>query len=79
MLFRSKKVSTAKPVQTNSDFIADDPAKIQIGMNVSHQRFGNGQVISIEGRFPESKATILFEQEGQKQLLLKFAKLKIMS
>ena len=59
--------------------MADEPSKIQVGMNVNHQRFGNGQVISIEGRFPDSKAIILFEQEGQKQLLLKFAKLKILN
>jgi DNA helicase-2/ATP-dependent DNA helicase PcrA len=76
-----KKVTNAQPASStsNSDFVADEPSKIQVGMNVNHQRFGNGQVISIEGRFPESKAIILFEQEGQKQLLLKFAKLKILN
>ncbi|MFN6093157.1 MAG: 3'-5' exonuclease, partial [Bacteroidota bacterium] len=76
-----KKVTNAQPASStsNSDFVADEPSKIQVGMNVNHQRFGNGQVISIEGRFPDSKAIILFEQEGQKQLLLKFAKLKILN
>jgi DNA helicase-2/ATP-dependent DNA helicase PcrA len=76
-----KKVTNAQPASSggNNDFVADEPSKIQVGMNVNHQRFGNGQVISIEGRFPESKAIILFEQEGQKQLLLKFAKLKILN
>jgi len=76
-----KKVTNMQPASIvgKSDFLADEPSKIQVGMNVNHQRFGNGQVISIEGRFPESKAIILFEQEGQKQLLLKFAKLKILN
>jgi DNA helicase-2/ATP-dependent DNA helicase PcrA len=76
-----KKVTNAQPSSgtANNDFVADEPSKIQVGMNVNHQRFGNGQIISIEGRFPESKAIILFEQEGQKQLLLKFAKLKILN
>jgi DNA helicase-2/ATP-dependent DNA helicase PcrA len=76
-----KKVTNAQPASSggNSDFVADEPSKIQVGMNVNHQRFGNGQIISIEGRFPESKAIILFEKEGQKQLLLKFAKLKILN
>ncbi len=76
-----KKVTNMQPASSvgKSDFLADEPSKIQVGMNVNHQRFGNGQVISIEGRFPESKAIILFEQEGQKQLLLKFAKLKILN
>ena len=74
-----KKPSQARPTQSNSDFQAADPSLIQLGMDVEHQRFGIGKVISIEGRSPDNKATILFEGEGQKQLLLKFAKLKIIS
>ena len=50
---------------------------LQIGMAVSHERFGNGKVINMEGQFPNSKATVHFESAGQKQLLLKFAKLQI--
>ncbi|MBK7681025.1 MAG: hypothetical protein IPJ26_00370 [Bacteroidetes bacterium] len=48
-----------------------------VGVFVEHQRFGKGQVIALEGRVPENKATILFEGQGQKQLLLKFAKLRV--
>jgi len=51
--------------------------ELQIGMMVSHERFGNGKVINMEGQFPNSKATVHFESAGQKQLLLKFAKLQI--
>jgi DNA helicase II / ATP-dependent DNA helicase PcrA len=72
-----KKLSNALPVQAAADFEAADPSQITVGLNVEHQRFGRGQVIAIEGRSPENKATILFETQGQKQLLLKFAKLKI--
>lgn len=74
-----KKVGQAapKPMGTATDFQADDPSLIVAGMSVEHQRFGIGNVISLEGRFPDSKATILFDDHGQKQLLLKFAKLKI--
>ena len=72
-----KKISHAQPAQAASDFQADDPSKIIVGVTVEHQRFGRGQVITIEGRAPENKATILFDGHGQKQLLLKFAKLKI--
>ncbi|MFN8154025.1 MAG: UvrD-helicase domain-containing protein [Bacteroidia bacterium] len=74
-----RKVATATPVQAAADFEAADPSQIAVGQNVEHQRFGKGQVIAIEGRSPENKATILFETQGQKQLLLKFAKLKIIS
>jgi DNA helicase-2/ATP-dependent DNA helicase PcrA len=47
------------------------------GVEVFHDRFGNGKVLKVEGSFPNSKATILFDSAGEKQLLLKFAKLKV--
>ena len=59
------------------DFQADEPSKIQTGMEVLHERFGNGKVISLDGIWPNVKATVFFPEAGQKQLLLKFAKLKI--
>lgn len=71
--------------QTNSGaipagkFEADDPSTIKEGMNVLHERFGNGMVTQLEGQFPNIKATVDFIENGQKQLLLKFAKLKIIS
>jgi len=63
----------------NSYFIADDIKDIQVGMHVEHQRFGKGKVLNIEGEMPNRKATIFFKLSGQKQLLLKFARLKISS
>ncbi|WP_339738035.1 UvrD-helicase domain-containing protein [uncultured Sunxiuqinia sp.] len=59
------------------NFDGDDPRDIQMGMMVEHQRFGKGKVQQIEGSFPNLKATVFFPNAGQKQLLLKFAKLKI--
>jgi DNA helicase II / ATP-dependent DNA helicase PcrA len=61
----------------NEGFTGDDPDKIMQGMMVEHQRFGVGKVIKIEGISPNKKATVFFQNAGQKQLLLKFAKLKI--
>ncbi len=63
--------------KASGDFNPDDPAKIDIGMEVEHQRFGFGRVIALEGRAPDIKTTIDFKELGQKQLLLKFAKLRI--
>jgi DNA helicase II / ATP-dependent DNA helicase PcrA len=60
-----------------SDFVPDDLSKLNTGMQVEHERFGPGKVIHLEGKPGEKKATILFQTSGQKQLLLKFAKLKI--
>ena len=66
-------VARYKPTTESQQHLKD----LQIGMTVAHDRFGNGKVINIEGIFPNSKATVEFETEGQKQLLLKFAKLQI--
>jgi len=54
----------------------DDYEKIHPGMIVEHATFGKGQVMSVEGSGPNKKASVLFESVGQKQLLLRFAKLK---
>ena len=51
--------------------------ELQPGMKVEHERFGTGEVITMEGRFPNSKATVIFENGEKKQLLLRFARLKI--
>lgn len=59
-------------------FAPSDTSDIQVGMEVEHERFGFGKVISLEGKKPDIKATIFFKDLGQKQLLLKFAKLRIL-
>ncbi len=60
-----------------ASFQGDDPALFQPGMIVEHQRFGQGKILQLEGENPNLKATVFFQSAGQKQLLLKFAKLKI--
>ena len=71
----AKKPLVAEPA--DSDFQADDPNLITSGMTIEHQRFGEGKVLKTEGEMPNKKATIFFQSSGQKQLLLKFAKLRI--
>jgi len=61
----------------SADFAPSDTAGLQVGMEVEHERFGFGKVINLEGNKTDLKATIFFKDLGQKQLLLKFAKLKI--
>tara|TARA_B100000767_G_scaffold275748_1_gene315014 strand:+ start:3272 stop:5611 length:2340 start_codon:yes stop_codon:yes gene_type:complete len=48
-----------------------------IGTQVEHQRFGKGVVTLIEGAGNDKKASINFKGTGEKKLLLRFAKLKI--
>lgn len=60
------------------NFVADDAMRIQTGMEVEHQRFGFGKVLSLEGSPSDRIATIFFQNDvGQKKILLKFAKLRI--
>ena len=47
------------------------------GMTIEHQRFGIGKVLKVEGSGENQKATVEFRNVGTKQLLLKFAKYKI--
>ena len=54
-----------------------DTKEIQTGMEVQHERFGKGKVVGVEGIGPNKKATVFFPSIGQKQLLLRFARLRI--
>jgi DNA helicase-2/ATP-dependent DNA helicase PcrA len=62
----------------DESFEPDDPNTIQSGMVVTHPRFGNGKVLQIEGDGNNRMATVFFKESGNKQLLLKFARLKIL-
>lgn len=81
---------TAKPAQPPAGFVrktsgptmGNSPAEIdaiQTGMTVQHSKFGTGKVLSVEGSGDSRKAIIFFEGVGQKQLMLKFAKLSIVA
>ena len=53
------------------------PSDLQEGVKIEHQRFGIGTVTRIDGTGENTKATVEFKNTGTKQLLLKFAKFKI--
>jgi DNA helicase-2/ATP-dependent DNA helicase PcrA len=70
----------ATPVITSTDpFIPDDAFTIQNGMDVRHEKFGDGKVTAMEGAGTNKIATIFFPNFGEKKIMLKFAKLKILS
>ncbi len=70
-----KKVSP----QTMNSSDSGTVINLEIGNEVVHDRFGKGKVLKLEGQSPNTKATVYFPEVGQKQLLLKFAKLKILN
>jgi DNA helicase-2/ATP-dependent DNA helicase PcrA len=70
-----RPVSRAVPPRPMaSDASASD---LREGVTIEHQRFGIGKVVRIEGTGENTKATVEFRNTGTKQLLLKFAKFKI--
>ena len=69
-----KEAAKAPPKQ--SEGTAHD-AVVAVGDTVMHAKFGKGKVVQLEGSAPNEKATVFFPSVGQKQLLLKFAKLDV--
>jgi DNA helicase-2/ATP-dependent DNA helicase PcrA len=63
---------------SNVNYEADNTKVFQVGMQVEHNIFGKGKIINIDGSDSNRKATVFFKNIGQKQLVLKFAKLKIL-
>jgi len=74
---RLRKVETATSSSVSSSAPASDLSGLCVGAKVRHDRFGEGEVIAIEGDGGNAKATVAFTHFGQKQLLLKFARLTI--
>ena len=71
-LQRLKKIDQISATQQQRETLV-----LEIGMEVEHARFGSGRVMVIEGKGNDQKAVIDFKGFGEKNLLLRFAKLKI--
>jgi DNA helicase-2/ATP-dependent DNA helicase PcrA len=61
----------------SADFKASDTSNLQVGQKVEHQKFGFGEVIKKEGAAHNPIATIRFENNGEKKIMLNYAKLRI--
>jgi DNA helicase II / ATP-dependent DNA helicase PcrA len=79
-----KKTMASAPIKpkasgykTPVDFKPSDNALLQEGMKVEHPKFGFGKVEKMDFSGPDKKAKIIFDDFGEKTLLLSFAKLKI--
>jgi len=72
--------STPKVVEhkPSADFVPSDTSALQVGQRVEHQKFGFGQVIKMEGAAHNPIATVKFEQNGEKKIMLNYAKLRIL-
>jgi DNA helicase-2/ATP-dependent DNA helicase PcrA len=61
------------------DFIASDTSQLQEGQRVEHQKFGFGQVLKMEGSAHNPVATVKFDLNGEKKIMLHYAKLRIVN
>jgi DNA helicase-2/ATP-dependent DNA helicase PcrA len=61
------------------DFKPSDTTALEAGMKVEHQKFGFGEVVKMEGAAHNPIATIKFEHNGEKKIMLNYAKLRIIS
>lgn len=68
------KVVEHKP---SEDFVASDTSNLQAGQKVEHQKFGFGEVLKMEGAAHNPIATVKFEHNGEKKIMLNYAKLRI--
>jgi len=60
------------------DFKASDTRNLQVGQKVEHQKFGFGEIMKMEGAAHNPIATVKFEHNGEKKIMLNYAKLRIM-
>jgi DNA helicase-2/ATP-dependent DNA helicase PcrA len=60
------------------DFAPSDTSNLQEGQKVEHQKFGFGEVIKMEGAAHNPIATVKFEHNGEKKIMLNYAKLRIL-
>lgn len=70
----SQKIITHIP---SPNFEASDTSALEVGQKVEHQKFGFGTVKNIEGSAHNPVATIYFENNGEKKIMLNYAKLRI--
>jgi DNA helicase-2/ATP-dependent DNA helicase PcrA len=63
----------------SANFAAADPTALEEGMKVEHQKFGFGIIKTIEGSAHNPIANILFDLNGEKKIMLNYAKLMIIN
>ncbi len=68
---------TTKEHTPSENFVASDISNLQAGQKVEHQKFGFGKVLKLEGAAHNPIATILFDNNGEKKIMLNYAKLRI--
>ncbi|WP_321480354.1 UvrD-helicase domain-containing protein [uncultured Bacteroides sp.] len=73
-----KKIDSTPSTLSGGGEGAASVNNLSAGQNIEHERFGIGEVLRVEGEGENAKAVIRFRNAGDKQLLLRFARFKIL-
>ncbi|MEC4113928.1 ATP-dependent helicase [Myroides pelagicus] len=79
---KERNIRRLKPIDRSTKAVTDKTGvngELSIGQIVMHERFGKGEILNLEGLGADRKAEIRFDVGGIKKLLLRFAKLRVLS
>ena len=86
---QSKPVSSVIPVRrpvrpvparvADADFEPTPVMQLREGQRIEHNRFGFGKILQISGSAADLKAKIAFDEHGEKILILKYAKIRVVN
>lgn len=74
-----KTLNAVKEHTPSENFTPSDTSNLQVGQKVEHQKFGFGEVIKMEGAAHNPIATVKFEHNGEKKIMLNYARLRILN
>ena len=74
------KAQFSRPFSTPSPGLGrqqvEEDVGLEVGQRVSHQKFGPGIILNIEGQAAQARVQVNFEDAGSKWLMLAYANLK---
>jgi len=68
---------STKPTETRIEGEIAELHELVTGARVWHETFGSGKIILTEGKGPDTRLTVFFPTHGQKKLVARLAKLRI--
>lgn len=74
--------STDKPnlsTGNTGSFTTHTAEQLTVGMTIEHPRFGTGKILKIDTENIDARISVMFKNTGQRLLLLKFAKIRIIN
>ena len=64
---------------SDADFEPTPILQLKAGQRIEHNRFGYGKILEISGAVTDLKAKIAFDDHGEKILILKYAKIRVVN